>query len=390
MFTFITQLGAYELDYDEVSKYITLHGSSSIVTYAGYVELEALIRGEKVTWYILDRLAQTLNPASELKTTGMREGRSMKIQCQDGDVSPACTIETLSRHFVLFRDFFTEYPDKDTISIPTVPHDDVVAVLNALFEWDHQYLSLTDDLVYTLYTLNPINNAYFLLFNDITLTQASTTTLITLLSRVSQEEKEAIIAGSRVREEEEQAYVVRKLPLPQDVALLASTRQGRRYLATEKGHTLTEHRGWAFCNAVDYCETSLATKLIKSDFSKDKYVPLTFLEMNIVSDCLREYMIQLGQEEDRDCLILACTMLGIHHESLGNVDKKAYPPYRVHIAKKNYNRLEDDIRQALLHYGYDVPRDLGESAHRDAAITARLLSMLNMQEEPEIGEEVDT
>jgi hypothetical protein len=365
MFTFVTQLGAYAVDYDELcAQFAGITCESAFTPYLQYTEMAAFLRGEKVTLSVIDDLAISLEATCVLPEN--REGRRIEIECSDGTSIYDLDLETLSRHFTLFRDFFNDYPNADSISIPTIRVRDLKTVLCVLFE--QTVVTLTEQILYTINVLNPIHNAFFLLFSLIGTKREVVTSL---MNRVTDEEKQNIIDSHILRTyHNSELYTVIRLP-PQ-VAFLAGTYSGSEYLATEEGYSLAGHNGWAFCNAAKHRQIPLMCKLIKSDFTQDKYIPLTGNERSVVCYSVAECISGLSDEKDRSVLILACTMLGIHHESLGNVGKKANSPYLVPLAILPLNtyalHILGGIQKSLAHYGYnelsELPR-LGEDPSKN-------------------------
>jgi hypothetical protein len=342
MFTVITSLGTYGIDYDELSKCVTLHDTQCELKYYHYVELHALVRGEKVT---PSMVTFPLN-AGIIRESTEPSGRYITLQCKDGDTRSDCTLETLSRHFQLFADFFNDYPNEDVISIPSITIDQFDLILRALSEME---VTLTEELLYALNVLNPLNNAFFLLFD---LTHLPAQIVSALLAKLTQEERATLMSSHKMSEaqlDESQ----KGLELPH---ILATTENGRNYLASDNGHSLVNHSGWLFCNAVAYGNIELATQLLNSGFDKDVFVPLTASERSKVCYYVGRYITMLYGMKYRSSLILACSMLGIEHESMGNVGKKILSPYYLRLDKESIiacsPRLPQVIWKSLKDYGY--------------------------------------
>jgi hypothetical protein len=345
MYAIITQLEVRKLDYDKLSKYTELPDEPPTLTYAECLELEAFLRGEKVSTelvgHALAKISNNLCP--DPPELAQQAGRCVTIECKDGKVNESQdTIETLCRHFILFRDFFSEYPDKDTIRIDNLTTDEVNSVLNAVLnEYPEQ---LGENILYALRTLNPISNAYFLFFK---LAGMSSDTITSLLSLMTDEEKRSLEMTYRLQQDGENCSTI-NLPYP---CHLAMTSQGIIYLSKEESRGLA-HSGWSLACAVYYNNISYACDLIRRGFDKDEFIPLNNSESRVIATLLYRLIGRLRDEKDRDVFILACSMLSLHHYTLGNVDKKVCPPYHLDLHRVRVAGILRDLQATMDHYGY--------------------------------------
>jgi hypothetical protein len=343
MYTCNTLLGSYGVKADELSKYYSITGVEGNVLHVEYVELEAMMRGEKVTPRLIGELAASLHWESSVRgECPIQRGRDIRIVCKDGEVSPQWVMETLCRHFVLFQDFFQEYPNEHKITIPTIGSKDMIAILEALSE--KVQVSLTTDILHALHTLNPVNNGYFLFFH---LNGLTSDVVIDLVKNVSQVENNSIVRAGVLWDAVQLAEIV-NLPLPADIEVLCATSYGRAYLATQEGSKLVKHNGWSFVNMIGYEEIELAADVL-GEFHKDEFVGLTKEEREKVADSLCKFAVRTT---NKGHFVTACTMLGIYHEELGNVDRKVYTPYHILPNRINLYEWKDCLKHAMGSYGY--------------------------------------
>jgi hypothetical protein len=333
MLTVITPLGVYPLDQKKLSTYMKVNKQSIALTHANYLELDALVRGEKVSLQRLDSAFQQINE-SDFYLAPMVGGTSITIRCGDGSIVDRYTSETLARHFTLFRDFFEDYPEAKEITIPNVMRSDVNDVLSAVV---NGYAETLNPLLYTLEVLNPFSNAVFLSFD---MTGTDHREITRLLAKITPEERESILCAHRLRQDMcIGADDIIPLP-PGPAALLGTSEEGLEYLATKEGSQLVQHNGWLFVNAMSNHCVKYAGKLIISGFTNDAWVPLTIREQVSVCNMMSRYLEQIDESNKRASALL-CAMFGYRHELLGNMDDVVCAPFSLCLT------LPDKMRQLL-------------------------------------------
>jgi hypothetical protein len=350
MYTISTLLGVYGVDYKQLTKHIQgVDNTYTQLNHATYIELDAFLRGEKVSPGLLSKNLDKFGTKARFTFNEARRSRTITITCSDGQWSPASGIDTLSRHFILLRDFFTEYPNSESIECPTLTIDDVRRALSIVLGYNIFMDTLTPSMLYTLDILHPVSATYYLLFDW---EKMSNNQLLERLSAIPEDEKRSIIKSHQLRRTRAHSDLGLS-ELPPNVPILGCFPQCRMYLATEQGSKLVGHNGWALVNAITYTSLDVASALIDSDFSKDDFIALSDGDQISVVYALCDSLSYCHSEESRSRAITICTMLGIRHTELGNINREVCAPFHLLIENRDITRRDrDSIVKTLKHYGY--------------------------------------
>lgn len=334
----------YGIDFDDLNTHIEVLGLSTRLSHSQYIELTAFVQGEKVTPHIIDSLAGELKEGSDIPDIADSQiGRRIRIVCQDGVLDQDYRAETLERHFLLFRDFFSEFPGEITVLLDKFTTQEVGRVISAVMA--SIPCKLDDRTLYLLQTLNPVHNGYFLLFD---LTGVPSELVTHLISQVSEEEKRGIISFcnyAHARDVED--YGCHYFQLPPGVEILAATSNGLSYLSTEEGHKLVQHKGWAFVQAVKCANYKLANSLIMCDFSQDKFIATTMHDDSTIVEALVKYMMHCDVDTSQH--VRVTSMLDLRHPSLEKSPKRICAPYHLVIKRHHLSsyHLPHDLRSCV-------------------------------------------
>lgn len=268
------------------------------VTVGTLAETEAYLLGETCTPSLLDLCEVELHECNT------------KIHCKDGLLEVPLHVDTLARHFHLFRNYFTEYPEEGSITIPTLLCSRVEAVLDVVIEGEDFAYPLAD-LLYTLQTLDPRNNLSYFLFD---LSGMEAKVVSALLSHVTEDERYALLEAHRIN---------RGTPLPdhgRGACLLVALERGREYLASLEGASLLpNHPSWLFMNASRHEDDgrALQVRLIEEGFDKPEYCFYQADDILVaLADCLK--YCNVGK---------ICSMMGVQHPKLSTTHHNA--PYQL-------------------------------------------------------------
>lgn len=299
-------------------------------------ELLAYLNGEKDG----DILAIIEVIALMLPTMKMREAMSIRgvlphklitIKCSDGEV-PAT--RSLGRHFILFRDFFTEYENETVIGVPYSSRV-VRNVIDAL-NWTSvrgdgpRLVSCMDCIRH----FNPILNTFPLLFST---QDAPASLLLSILPNFTEKEiKELLLVGST-------NYIGLTFPgNGMDVSLLAAAQTVRSNRALCMELFRDTYPSWLFCyielndHSIRYPArgTDLFDLILTADFTKDSSTSQSYMWPTVaayITNSLKTTTLQLTWSEIARLL----AMLGIISSELKNDELNVCAPYGIGNSKSS-------------------------------------------------------
>jgi hypothetical protein len=339
MLTVITQLGVYGLDKKKLRKYVSGEiGTYVTMIYTAYLEFKALIDGEPIFLPIIKLDVGKLGRGTRLRDVVISDSRRIAVRCSDGDITRV-SMKSICRQFDLFRDFFSDYPNADEITCPSITVHDMDIIIG------FRAVNLTESLLYTLELLRPTSSAHFLNFN---LNNLSKETVMKLVDGISTEDKEGIISAHKLRIDTLQPeFPILGILPPGSVMVLGAIEMGRVYLAQDEGISLVEHNGWAFVNAVARGNEAAASRIMREGFDDDVFLGLTLRDMGIVSNAVINYVISCRDQSDKENVVRACTMLGI-------IDGEIVSPFHLDLTQVLIDCRVAQLNNTLAHYGYDL------------------------------------
>lgn len=306
MLCIVTPLNVFRVKRSVIETFLSAPYKTTYVAmpHGVAVELVAHLRGEPISWWLIQRAAGCLGiDASAVwkeKNPESPQGADEKtsVTWRGVPYTLAYAKETLARHFILFRDFFEEYPNEP---LP-VPHDPAMigsAIYHSLadpFVEDADLLPILP----TLQMLNPVSDAYYLMYN---LQGVDVSFVRDCVGCLTQADKDGLMRVYRSGLAKlESAYDF--LPLPTGpYAILATLKAGVAYLADEGSVLVEEQPSWLFCaltrdSTQDFSPLPMEgalTSLIEKGFNDNTEYINGELQVMVVRTLLR-YLA----ESDRD------------------------------------------------------------------------------------------
>lgn len=340
MLTIITPLKCFRVSRSIVEgtfQCMTPESSTVSGPYAEVIELLAALKREVYTPHIVEMALTNIGIG---KRTLKLKRVSFDIVCSNGTVTYHYAKETLVRHSLLIKGFIEDHPDATSIDMRNHTTHSVNRVLKTILEEGRCCLTRED--LYTLQTLTPPTDLYYLLF-PLWNGEVEGDFIVSLLKGMTEDERQDVLRVHQLSHEIEWSKLYRGEDVDADLRELPAAGRGlaigyafnviREYLRERPIPELTDpFPSYTFYEIVDYGhydERNSETLLLTADFSDDSGLlhdegSETFLMEEILGHTA---VVTWPQA----CILLA--MLGIKDPLLKNEKVERYAPYQI-TAKK--------------------------------------------------------
>lgn len=328
MLTIVTEFSVFRVDKKllESKTRKTFLGSTYNVLHVQAIELLAWLNDEPVTKNLVRSALVPFDVKEPLEDLGVKRGRSFYFR-DSTDTSFLCIMkkETLVRHFTLVRDFVAEYPNENTLPLPTLHRGTLTSLFLAYFT--HTITARLCDVAYALSLLNPFSSLVPFHFQ---LRDMGVEGVRLIVGSIDEKERKALLISHTLHTRRNSRigfHYLESLPDGgEGVAILCAMGEGRRYLASEEGRELLPgYNSWHFINAMRMKETIGARRLFSEGFQTPDE-PLGSIDISCVVTWLITYLKRCATQEE---LPAVCAMLGLRHATLKNENSVVYAPYQI-------------------------------------------------------------
>lgn len=265
--------------------------STAYLEYVDAVEFIAYLNQEEVTASLIR--SAYLDLGLRVLDCKLQDDNKTSFACTDGEEVLPYATKTLARHFTYIADYTEAYPDQP-IRLPFSRERVRQSFESFMCTADRQVLLVED--IELLQILNPVTDRFYLTSQLKGMNPSVVESIVMTLTEADRVELLRLHQARQVTNREV------CLPLPKGglgLAILATTIDGQRYLATLPGSTLLpDCPSYLFCNAASHSAWAweLPSQLMKEGFG-DNTELLSFEQKSLVLRCLMKFAFGADDED---------------------------------------------------------------------------------------------